>query len=267
MEIGRKVKVLLSVMYILMSATTIIAPVFSHATHEEGNVNYPGSWGDVESIYDAKGIWVDNYITIVDVALCERAQGTADWYPPELCGVDWWQWNPDADIDVDGFVTFMDLVSILIRWGLNYQYSEFEYDNGPVQVNVVAPRSINVGAQFNASIEIMNVDPAQRLDTYEFTLSWNEENAEKLEAISVVGGGFISEAGVELGSIIIDNDEGYLYVGDLGPSQSGSGTLAIITFECLDDGKVTLHLSSRLFDIHFNSIPHVDHDTKIKQED
>lgn len=257
MEKKRKVTALFSVMYTLMCATMIIAPVFSGPPyyHEEGNVNYPGSY--FESVYNEKGIGVDDYITIVDIALLGRAYGTFSWQLP--WGVGSGLYNPDADIEEDGVVEGRDLALITWHYGLNYHYSPFEAVPGRPRVKAVAPKSaIQVGQQFTVDIDIVHVEG---LNTYEFTLRWNPN---LLMMISVVGGGFISEEGEDLYDRSIIGED-YLYVGDLGETQSGSGTLAKITFECLDKGKTTLDLSSRLFDVNLNSMPHKDSDGVVKQ--
>lgn len=235
--------------------TAEIQDQLAEMRHRVGNVNYPGSY--YESVYNAKGIGVDDYITIVDIALIGRAYHTWSF---EQWGVGWGLYNPDADINGDGVVDTRDMATANFFWGLNYHYSPFPPGpSGRPKVKVVAPTAaIKVGEQFTVDIVIKHVEG---LNTYEFTLSWNPN---LLRMISVVGGGFISEEGVELATI---TDTDYTYVGDLlGPTtQSGSGTLATITFECLGKGKVTLDLSSRLFDITLNSMPHKDIDGVVRQ--
>lgn len=261
-----KSAVLLSAICVLIGATMIIALVVSGPPyyHEEGNVNYPGAY--FESVYMDKGIEVDDYVTIIDLALLARGLGTSSSDP---WGVGWDLFNPDADVSgpegtPDGYIDLWDLVRVAKNLGLNYYYSPFEVVPGKPKVKVVVPaRPINVGEQFAVDIKIANVGEEQGVNTYELTLSWKPELA---AVISVVGGGFISGAGENVTSFV-NNDEGYLYVGDLlsRDTQSGSGILVTITFECLGKGKTALDLSSRLFDIDLNSIPHKDFDGVIKQ--
>lgn len=258
MERRRKIIVLFSAICLLMSAA--LAPVFSGPPyyHEEGNVNYPGSY--FEAVYIKKGIGVDDYITMVDRVLIGRTYGNMRDIDPT--GI--FDYNPDADINEDGIIDARDMSLAAYFYGLNYRHSPFPDGTPPPLVRVDAPGApIHVHEQFNVSIKIVNV---QRLNMYECTLSWNPM---RLAAISVRGGGFISGEGEELIHTIINDDEGYLYTGDFymgTPAyQNGSGTLAQVTFECLGEGKVALDLSSRLFDPDLNAMPHKDLDDTIKQ--
>lgn len=241
----------------LMSTALFVIPVVAPPPyyHEEGNVNYSGSF--FESVYNAMSIGVDDYITIIDLALFGRAFATESWEP---WGVGWGLYNPDADINGDELVDMRDAIIIGYNWGLNYHYSPFTTVSGPLKVKVEAPhKPVQVGAQFTVDIKIMRVTG---LNTYEFTLSWNPN---LVGLISVVGGGFISGEGEDVSPIIGAN---YLYVGDTLAeplTQSGSGVFAKITFECLGKGKIALDLSSRLFDIDLNSMPHKDIDGTVKQ--
>ena len=242
----------------LMSTALFVIPVAAPPPyyHEEGNVNYPGSY--FESVYNAMSMGVDDYITVVDIALMARAYGETSSGP---WGVGWGLYNPDADVNGDLWVDIKDVANASLHWGLNYHYSPFTTVSGPLKVTVEAPhKPVQVGDQFTVDIKIMRVTG---LNTYEFTLSWNPN---LVELISVVGGGFISGEGEDVKPIIGAN---YLYVGDTLTAepltQSGSGVFAKITFICLEKGKVALDLSSRLFDIDLNSMPHKDFDGAVKQ--
>jgi hypothetical protein len=242
----------------LMSTVLFVIPVAAPPPyyHEEGNVNYSGSY--FGPVYNALSMGVDSYITIVDLALYTRAFGTESWEP---WGVGWGLYNPDGDINGDERVDMRDIIICSQHWGLNYHYSQFTTVSGTLQVEVEVPhKPVQVGDQFTVDIKIMQVTG---LNTYEFTLSWNPN---LVGLISVVGGGFISGEGEDVLPII---GAFYLYVGDTLTTepltQSGSGIFAKITFECLGTGKATLDLSSRLFDIDLNSMPHKDFDGTVKQ--
>jgi len=259
MEIRYKVTIMFSVMYMLMIATMIIAPAFSGPPHyhEEGNVNYPSSY--FEPTYIVKGIGVDDYITVVDLALMARALGKSSSEP---WGVGWGLYNPDADINDDSIVDVRDIAIATFFWGLNYQYSTFPSGTPPTRVRVVVPPGppISVGSQFPVDIKIQSVIG---LNTYEFTLSWDKD---LLEVKSIAPDGFLS--GNVGGDFILNNNAGYLYFGAATAEEttaSGNGILTTITFECLAKGKTTLDLSSRLFDVDLNSINHRDFDSSIKQ--
>lgn len=246
-----------SIISFLMSAALIMAPVISGPPyyHEEGNVNYPGSY--FESVYVDKSVGIDDYITIVDLALMARAFGTGSEDP---WGVGWNLYNPDAEITGDGIVNMRDVGQAARNWGLNYHYSQFETVDDKTKVKVKAPEHVEVGEQFIVKIAIKDVE---NLNAYEFTLSWKPD---LMEMISVVGGGFISPEDFPLKPIA---GAGYTYVGDLpdvvSDVQNGSGTLAKITFECLEKGKTTLDLSSRLLDYNLTPMPHKDIDAIIRQ--
>jgi peptide/nickel transport system substrate-binding protein len=230
--------------------------------HHVGNVNYPGSY--FESVYIEKGIGVDDYITIVDMALMARAYGKFSFEP---WGVGWGLYNPDADINDDGVINTRDIAILTFFMGLNYHYSKFADVSPPpsparVIVGTPQPPIVHVGDQFNVSIEIAGV---VGLNTYEFTLSWDST---VVSLRSVVGGGFISEEDVRPNVVITGKD--YVYVGDglLTPtSQSGDGVFVKATFECIQasTGLTTLDLSSRLFDVDLNSMPRRDIDGRIRQ--
>lgn len=235
----------------LMSAVAIL-PAFSGPPyyHEEGNVNYPGSY--YESVYIERSIGVDDYITVVDLALVARAYGTFDGLHP--WGVEWGMFNPDADIHVNGMIDMNDLAFVNFFFGLNYHYAPFPDGKPPTQVKVNAPKgAIQVGQEFAVDVEIKHVEG---LNMYEFALKWESH---LLKAMSVVKGAFFPGIGHWMS--ILDNDAGYLYFGALAEGQTtqgGEGVLATITFECLDKGKATLDLSSRLFDISLISMDHKD---------
>lgn len=252
----KKVLILLMAILVLSVVTPVMAPPPYY--HEEGNVNYSGSY--FEPVYNAMSMGVDDYITIVDIALMARAYGTESSDP---WGVGWGLYNPDADIDGDYWVDIKDVAIASKYWGLNYHYSPFEtVPDKKTSVKAVAPKTtIQTGEQFTVDVAIKHVEG---LNTYEFTLSWNPN---LLSLISIVHGGFMAEEGSEHKEIVISAD--YVYVGDtltLYPyTQSGSGVLARITFECLGKGKTTLDLSSRLLDIDLHRIPHKVIDGTVKQ--
>jgi len=74
------------------------------AFHKVGNVNYPGSAHETD--YNNAGMGVDRSIDVVpDILLIERASGTT---PADPAGIDWDEWNVDADITGDNKVTGAD---------------------------------------------------------------------------------------------------------------------------------------------------------------
>ena len=248
--------VLVSLMYIALSITMIAPAVRAH--YAEG-VNHPGSY--FESVYIEKGIGVDDYVTMIDYAIMGRSYGTYDGMPS---GVGWGLWNPDADLCEDGFIEMMDYWAVSMYWGVNYHYTPFvsEFAQIPMLLPVPLSTAVKVGEQFTIDIMIVNV---QGLNTYEFTISWTPG---LLAVVSVEGGGFVSEKDFPVPSII---GEGYLYAGDELVSwppitQSGTGFLATITFQCLSEGKTTLDLSSRLFNVDLNPMPHQNFDGSVKQK-
>jgi len=246
-----KSKMLLLAICAMLSTTMIVAPAFSGPPyyHEEGNVNYPGSY--FESTYIAKGIGIDDYVTTVDPALLMRSAATTPGIP---WGVGWGLFNPDADITNDWIIDIFDAIVIANNFGRNYHYSPFVTEPGVPKVIVEAPtQAIKIGEQFTVYIAI---EDAQGLNFFEFTLSWNPE---LLKVISVANGDFLSTA-MNIWGLL---RTGYLYAGRVGGMydvDSGSGVLAVVTFECLEIGIPTLDLSSRLFDIDLNAMPHQDID-------
>jgi hypothetical protein len=246
-----KSKVVLFAICIMLSATMIVAPSFSGPPyyHEEGNVNYHGSY--FESTYVAKGIGVDDYITVVDLALESKSYGMCSNEP---WGVGLGLYNPDADITNNGKVDMADIGISVKHFGLNYYYSPFVTEPGVPKVVVKAPtQPIKIGDQFAVYITIEDVEG---LNGFEFTLSWNPQ---LLKAISVANGDFLPTITMDVTGLL---RIGYLYAARIAQYDvdSGSGVLAVVTFECLKIGICTLDLSSRLFNITLNSMPHQDID-------
>lgn len=260
MEIRRKVAIIFSVLCIMTSAT--IAPVFSGPPyyHEEGNVNYPGSY--FESTYISRGIGVDDYIAIIDLALMTRAAGT---FVSQTWGIDWDFYNPDADINSDGLIGLRDMIKVGLNWGLNYHDPPPSAEGGRVKVKVkaiVLERIVHVGEEFTVQIEIKNVD---ELSVYEAKLSWDPGLIEGVEAVS---GDFLPYAGSNFGYFIGPN---YIYVGGAMASPdtvSGDGILATVTLRCIGIERpptTVLDLSSNLYNGTLYTIAHKDSGDSLKQ--
>lgn len=267
MEIKRKVTVLFSVMYILSSVTIIISPVFSGPPyyHEEGNVNYPGSY--YESVYIEKGIGVDDYITIMDGVLMVMAMGTDEYWP---WGVGWDLYNPDADFNGDRRVNVDDHTTWLVNLMLNYHDPPAENPKPKVRTKVkvdTPTQPVHVGNVFSIDITIKDVEA---LWLYELKLNWNSSF---MTAIYVVEGDFFESQGIQTTfyyKIFTD----YLYVGSLPSPEyppntgSGSGILCTVYFNCTGTGtppKSTIYLSSGLYGINLDSITHSDHNGEVIQ--
>ncbi len=256
MRLKRAVLLLLAV---LTSTGFIVIPAFSGPPyyHEEGNVNYPGSY--FEFTYISRGIGVDDYITMIDLALTLRAYGTDSSYTWGIC---WNEYNPDADIDGDGSVDLDDLYEVVYNWGLNYRDTiPFEYEDDPATRVKIYPSTvaIKVGDVFVIDIEIKNVEG---LNLWEAKLWWSPA---LLTLIEVVEGDFLKSAGST--NFVHISDSNYLYVSaECGQaSASGDGTLATIIFKCNAQGTTPINLSSRLFDIDLYSLPHRDFPGKSNQ--
>ena len=223
--------------------------------HEEGNVNYSGSY--FESTYISRGIGIDDYITLIDLVLVQRAWGTDHRWPE---GIGWHKWNPDADIDGDGEVWVTDLYSVGFNYGLNYHdTTPFEYEEQAATKVKIDPSKVqtDVGQNFTIDIEIKSVDG---LNLWEAKIWWSQG---LLELIDIVQGDFLNQST----TFNYISDSNYLYVcaGGGKATQSGDGTLATVTFKCNATGTTPINLSSRLFDIDLYSIPHKDYSGESKQ--
>ena len=244
---------------IFTSTAFVVIPVSSGPPyyHEEGNVNYPGSY--YESTYVSRGIGVDDYITTIDGALLVRALGSGTDWP---WGIGWGEYNPDADINSDGHVDVVDFTIFGKNWGLNYHdTTHFEYEDNPATKVKIYPRTVatKVGKVFVIDIQIKDVEG---LNMWEAKLWWSPR---LLTLIEVVEGDFLKSAGNT--NFVHISDSNYLYVSaECGQaSASGDGTLATIIFKCNAAGTTPINLSSRLFDIDLYSLPHRDFPGKSNQ--
>lgn len=113
----RKLKgFLFAASFMLMTLTSIIAPVFSGPPyyHEEGNVNYSGSY--FESVYVEKGVGIDDYIIIIDDILMGRSYGSTSDGPWRVGSC---LYNPDADVAFPyGEIDVRDVFLAAMHWGL-----------------------------------------------------------------------------------------------------------------------------------------------------
>jgi len=257
----RLMRAVLLLLAIFTTAGFIVFPAFSGPPyyHEEGNVNYPGSY--FESTYISRGIGVDDYITLIDGALATRAYGSTIAWP---WGIGWNEYNPDADIDGDGQVWVSDLYLVSRNFGLNYHdTTPFAYEDNPSTKVKIYPATVatKVGDVFVIDIEIKKVEG---LNMWEAKIWWSQQ---LLTLIEVVEGDFLKSAGTTAFAYIAGSD--YLYIGASGQSPtvsvSGDGTLATVTFKCNATGTTPINLSSRLFDINLYSMRHRDYSGESNQ--
>lgn len=155
---------------IFASIAFIVVPASSGPPyyHEEGNVNYSGSY--FETAYISGGIGTDDYITMMDGALISRAFGTDTRYP---WGIGWNEYNPDADINGDGKVWGYDLFIFGKNWGLNYHdTTPFEYEDNPANRVKIYPPTVatKVGDVFVIDVQIRDVDS---LNMWEAKIWWS----------------------------------------------------------------------------------------------
>jgi ABC-type transport system substrate-binding protein len=91
---------------------TEISEYIETAFHRIGNVNYPGSVH--QPLYVASGIGTDRSIGEPDITLLGKAYLTT---PDDPHGIDWGQWNVDADINDDGTVDDLDIAVASFCYG------------------------------------------------------------------------------------------------------------------------------------------------------
>lgn len=251
-----------------ISSTLIVVPASSDPPyyHAEGNVNYPGSY--FESTYIERGIGVDDYIAIIDLAFIFRAWGSKNTSEP--WGIDWDLFNPDADVagflgpPPDGQVDLDDLVWVVAHLGLNYHDPPPSDKKGltKVKVNVFEPL-VHVDEEFLVAIEI-KTEPGIGINAYEAKLSWDDPAL--IEGVEAFAGGFLPD--VTFVSFMGPN---YIYVGgcleDPG-TVGGTGTLAGIILRCKGATApplIHLDLSSNLYDNGLHFIPHKDKSDSVAQ--
>jgi len=257
----RLMRAVLLLLAVFTTMGFIVIPAFSGPPyyHEEGNVNYPGSY--FESTYISRGIGVDDSVTLVDGALIMRAWYTTPAWP---WGIGFGEYNPDADIDGDGRVYGSDLNAFGSHFGLNYNATTpFEYEDNPSTKVKIDPATVatKVDDVFVIDIKIKNVEG---LNMWEAKIWWSQQ---LLTLIDFVEGDFLKSAGNT--NFLYIAGSYYLYIGATGTSPtvsaSGDGTLATVTFKCNATGTTPINLSSRLFDVDLYSMRHRDYSGESNQ--
>jgi hypothetical protein len=77
-----------------------------------GNVNYDGSTHETD--YDTAGIGIDRVIDEPDIILLTKAYLTSSG---DTSGIDWNQWNVDADFNGDNTVDDLDIAVASFFYG------------------------------------------------------------------------------------------------------------------------------------------------------
>lgn len=123
--------------------------------HEEGNVNYSGSY--FENTYVAMGLGVDEVVNATDAILLGWAYGTDN--VTHTWGVGWGLYNPDCDFDNDGYVGSHD-ASILCYY----------YSGPPITAEIdIQPTTLNLksnGANISAYITFPDYSFLDNLDIH-----------------------------------------------------------------------------------------------------
>ncbi len=159
-------------------------------------------------------------------------------------------WNPDSDLNNDGFVNIFDLALASKNNAKKTKsaYTSFQESSTIISVE---PNETIVGSRRENFIIDINITDAQDTYAWHFRLNWN---ASVLNIIDITEGTFLSQGVPDTTFIAYDihYDEGWALVGNtfLGEPASyptGNGTLAIINFNALDNVQFlensTLHLN------------------------
>jgi len=91
---------------------TEISEYIEESFHKLGNVNYDGSVHELD--YMIGGIGTDRVINEIDLILLGKAYLTT---PADPHGIDWYEWNEDADLNEDGTVDDLDIVIASFFYG------------------------------------------------------------------------------------------------------------------------------------------------------